>query len=67
MVVTARYLQVNRMVLCDRSGSRMPAVRETMQKKIGDTYKGMDLTIECFPPDDVSDDPDAFIKVSTVN
>ena len=51
------------MVLCDRSGTRMPAVRENMQKKIGEVYKGLDLTLDCFPADDVADDPDAFVKV----
>ena len=51
------------MVLCDRSGTRMPAVRENMQKKIGEVYKGLDLTIDCFPADDVADDPEAFVTV----
>ncbi|KAI8475160.1 MAG: hypothetical protein J3K34DRAFT_405520 [Monoraphidium minutum] len=51
---------VGRMVLCDRSGTRMPAVRATMARNIGGAYKGLDLTLECFPADDVADDPDAF-------
>jgi hypothetical protein len=51
------------MVLCDRAGTRMPAVRENMQKKIGEVYKGLDISIDCFPADDVADDPDAFTKV----
>jgi hypothetical protein len=55
--------QVGRMVLCDRCGTRMPAVRATIDAKIGKVYKGLDLTLECFPADDVPDDPDAFKKV----
>jgi hypothetical protein len=51
------------MVLCDRCGTRMPAVRATIDAKIGQVYKGLDLTLECFPADDVPDDPDAFKKV----
>lgn len=52
------------MVLCDRCGTRMPAVRSTMEQKIGKVYRGLDLTLECFPEDDVQDDPDATMKVT---
>lgn len=51
------------MVLCDRCGTRMPAVRATMEQKIGKVYRGLDLSLECFPADDVPDDPDASMKV----
>lgn len=51
------------MVLCDRCGTRMPSVRATMEQKIGKVYWGLDLTLECFPEDDVQDDPDAAVKV----
>lgn len=51
------------MVLCDRCGMRMPAVRATMEAKIGKAYCGLDLTIDCFPEDDVPDDPSAAIRV----
>jgi hypothetical protein len=51
------------MVLCDRCGSRMPAVRATMEAKIGRAYRGLDLTLDCFPEDDVPDDPNAAIRV----
>eukprot|EP00878_Enallax_costatus_P025884 GHUV01027729.1.p1 GENE.GHUV01027729.1~~GHUV01027729.1.p1 ORF type:complete len:128 (-),score=9.55 GHUV01027729.1:423-806(-) len=56
-------LQVKRLVLCDRCGTRMPSVRATMDQKIGKVYRGLDLTLECYPADDVQDDPDAAIKV----
>lgn len=56
-------LQVRRMVLCDRCGTRMPAVRATMEAKIGKVYRGLDLSIDCFPDDDVQDDPEAALKV----
>jgi hypothetical protein len=58
-------MQVGRMVLSDRCGTRMPAVRATMDAKIGKAYKGLDLTIECFPADDVPDDPNAFQQASS--
>jgi hypothetical protein len=51
------------MVLCDRAGTRMPAVRATIERNIGAVYKGLDTTLECFPADDVADDPDAYKKV----
>lgn len=51
------------MVLCDRCGTRMPDVRATMERNIGRAYKGLDLTLECFPADDVEDDPQAFNTV----
>lgn len=60
-------LQVKRMVLCDRCGTRMPSVRATMEQKIGKVYRGLDLSLECFPADDVQDDPDAAVKVSILS
>jgi hypothetical protein len=54
------------MVLCDRRGTRMPAVRATMEAKIGRAYRGLDLTLDCFPDDDVPDDPNAAIRVSLI-
>jgi hypothetical protein len=54
--------QVGRMVLCDRSGTRMPAVRATIEAKIGSVYAGLDTSLECFPADDVPDDPDGYKK-----
>ena len=51
------------MVLCDRCGIQLPKVRETLQRKIGDVYHGLDLTLECFPDDDVECDPEAYLKV----
>lgn len=56
-------MQVGRMVLCDACGTKLPAVRQTLQSKIGDLYRGMDITLECFPADDVEHDPDAVTKV----
>lgn len=53
------------MVLCDRCGTRMPAVRATIEAKIGKVYKGLDTSLECFPADDVADDPNAFTDVRT--
>lgn len=47
-------------MLCDAVGTRMPAARATMKEKIGDVYRDMDLTLECFPGDDVAWDPDAY-------
>ena len=51
---------VGEMVLCDAVGTRMPVVRETMKRKIGDVYKKMDLTMATLPADDVPFDPDAY-------
>jgi D-galacturonate reductase len=48
------------MTLCDVSGSRVKAARETMAAKIGGVYKDMDLTMTTLPADDVDFDPDAF-------
>jgi D-galacturonate reductase len=54
--------RVGRILLCDALGTRLPAARACMQEKIGDVYKGMDLTLECFPADDVAWDDQAHIK-----
>jgi hypothetical protein len=34
-----------------------------MEAKIGKVYRGMDLSIDCFPADDVHDDPEAAMQV----
>jgi D-galacturonate reductase len=55
--------RVGRLVLVDRSGSRMPLVRQTLQRNIGDAYVGLDPSvIETLPEDHVQDDPDAYLK-----
>ena len=51
---------IDGMTLCDVSGSRVKAARETMAAKIGGVYKDMDLTMTTLPADDVDFDPDAF-------
>lgn len=57
-----RFGKVRRMVLCDRCGTRMPAVRATMEAKIGKVYRGLNLSIDCYPDDDVHDDSEAAMK-----
>ena len=51
---------IDKMVLVDAVGERMPAVRDTMARKIGAAYKDMDLTMTTLPADDVAFDPQAF-------
>jgi len=48
------------LVMADACGTKMAAVRETMQKKIGDAYQGMDLTMTTLPADDVAFDAEAY-------
>jgi len=59
-----RQGRVGRLVLADRSGARMPLVRATLQRNIGDAYAGLDPSsaIETVPADDVADDPEAYLK-----
>lgn len=45
-LVLASFLK---QVLVDRDGLRMPAVRETIRRKIGEVYKDMDVSLETFP------------------
>ena len=47
---------VGRILLADAMGTKLPLARETMREKIGQVYKGLDLTVECFPADDVAFD-----------
>ncbi|CAI5536741.1 unnamed protein product, partial [Closterium sp. Naga37s-1] len=56
-----RLGQVQRLVLCDRSGQHFPAIRETLQRKIADVYRDMDVTLETYPPDDVQEDEAAYL------
>jgi D-galacturonate reductase len=53
---------VGRVLLADAMGTKLPLARETMKEKIGDVYKGLDITVECFPADDVAFDPLACEK-----
>ena len=55
--------KVDRIVLCDICGTKLPAVRQTLKSKIGDVYKGMDISLDCFPDDDVECDTQAIHKV----
>eukprot|EP00850_Spirogloea_muscicola_P003197 SM000013S26366 [mRNA] locus=s13:76851:79958:+ [translate_table: standard] len=50
-----------RQMMCDLTGTRFPAVRETLRRKIGSVYKDMDLTLETFPADDVVRDECAYL------
>ncbi|KXZ54719.1 hypothetical protein GPECTOR_4g787 [Gonium pectorale] len=53
---------VGRIVLCDMYGTRMPAVRDTVRRKIGEVYDGLDTTLECFPEDHVEAEPTAYLR-----
>ena len=54
---------MDRIVLCDICGTKLPAVRATLKSKIGDVYKGMEISLDCFPDDDVECDTQAIHKV----
>ncbi|GAX83835.1 hypothetical protein CEUSTIGMA_g11259.t1 [Chlamydomonas eustigma] len=58
-----RLGMVQRILLCDICGIKLPEVRHTIKSKIGDVYRGMDVSLECFPADDVECDPEAVHKV----
>ncbi|GIL53428.1 hypothetical protein Vafri_9013, partial [Volvox africanus] len=53
---------VDRIVLCDMYGRRMPEVRATVQRKIADVYDGLDTCLECFPEDDVDQEATAYLR-----
>ena len=53
---------IDRILLADAIGTRLPQAREAMLNKIGKVYKNMDTTVESFPNDDVPFDGEAFIK-----
>ncbi|GLI67187.1 hypothetical protein VaNZ11_011405 [Volvox africanus] len=53
---------VDRIVLCDMYGKRMPEVRATVRRKIADVYDGLDTYLECFPEDDVEQQPTAYLR-----
>ena len=52
---------VGRILLCDAVGTRLPLARKCMETKIGNVYKGLDVSLECFPADDVAFDGAAYI------
>lgn len=52
--------KVERLAICGVNGKKFPAIRDHMQRAIGDVYAGLDLTVDTFPADDAID-PDAYI------
>ncbi|GAQ82624.1 hypothetical protein KFL_001180030 [Klebsormidium nitens] len=55
-----RFGKVRRLVLCDASGKRLPAIRENIRRKIGEVYKDLDTTLETHPPDGAPFDRHAY-------
>jgi D-galacturonate reductase len=51
MVDMRRRGKLDRLGLCGTSGSKLPGIRTHMQKCIGDVYRDMDLTMDCWPED----------------
>jgi D-galacturonate reductase len=47
-----RRQKLGRILLADVDGRRLPLARALMEEKIGRAYKGMDLTLECWPKDE---------------
>ena len=53
---------VDQLRLASTSGKNHRGIREHLQRAIGDVYAGMDLTVECFPAEDVLSDKFAYRK-----
>lgn len=51
--------KVGKLGLCGTNGKKFGGIRAHMDKAIGQTYKGLDLTLETFPADGVAD-PKAY-------
>eukprot|EP01006_Ploeotia_vitrea_P014096 TRINITY_DN37486_c0_g1_i1.p1 TRINITY_DN37486_c0_g1~~TRINITY_DN37486_c0_g1_i1.p1 ORF type:complete len:425 (+),score=57.49 TRINITY_DN37486_c0_g1_i1:41-1315(+) len=60
MIDLRRRGLVGDLSMVDAVGTRMPIVRELMQKKIGNAYKEMNCDIKTFPADDVEFDTKAY-------
>jgi D-galacturonate reductase len=54
-----RQGRVGRILLADADGARLPLARACMQEKIGEAYKGMDVSVESWPKDEASGSFDA--------
>jgi D-galacturonate reductase len=46
--------------MCGVNGSKFPAIRQHLQKKIGDVYDGLDLSFDSYPQNDECK-PDAYL------
>jgi D-galacturonate reductase len=53
--------------LCDIDGNRLPQARELMKKSIGEVYKEMDTSLECFPDDHIWDESASIKAMETMN
>lgn len=52
--------KIGRLGLCGTNGKKFPGIRAHMDKAIGQTYKGLDMTMDTFPIDGAVD-PQAYI------
>ena len=53
--------KVDRLGLCGVNGSKFPGIREHFESAIGKVYKGLDLSIETFPTDNIICNPKAYV------
>lgn len=52
--------KVDRLLMAGTNGSKMPHIREHLQRVVGDLYRDMDLSFDSFPADDVTHDAVAY-------
>lgn len=51
MMDLRRRGKVGRLLLCGVDGRKFPAIRQHLQRNIGDVYHGLDTSVETFPQD----------------
>ena len=51
---------IDRLLMAGTNGQKMPGIRAHLKQAIGDKYREMDTTIECFPDDSVERDVLAY-------
>jgi len=57
-----RNKEIGRIVLAGTNGTKFPGIRKHFDQNIAKVYRDLDISFESFPADDISSDPNAYLK-----
>ena len=57
-----RQGKIGRIAMAGTNGTKYPAIRKHLQDQINRAYKGMDVSFDAFPNDDMLSDPQAYLR-----
>jgi D-galacturonate reductase len=57
-----RLGKVGRIAMVGTNGTKFPGIRQHLKGQIADIYRGMDVSFDSFPEDNISSDPKAYLQ-----